>query len=152
MKVLGSILLAMVLLTACSSGKPLTNEFISQYGTRTFTAPYEKVWKAAEGVLSMEGYEVAYADMEKGVLNTKQKLLGATGQANPYSYQVTSAGIYRQYLIKITRNGDQCTVVLTPKVFQGNADISDKPVWMLEGEQGEKTLFEKFFREMEELL
>ncbi len=144
--------LTVILITACSPGKMLTTGFIAQYGTRTYEASYERIWKAVEGVLSIEGYEIAFADQEKGIVNTKQKLLGAVGAANPYSYQVTSTGIYRQYLIKITQDGNRCTIVLKPRVYRGNTDLSDKAVWRLDGPEGEQALFEKFFSDLEEIL
>ncbi|HAQ64921.1 MAG TPA: hypothetical protein DCR43_03565 [Bacteroidales bacterium] len=143
---------AAMLFTACSAGKMLTTEYITQHGTRTYEASNDQIWKAVEGVLSMQGYEIAFADQEKGIINTKQKILGAVGSANPYSYQVVSTGIYRQYLIRITHEGSHCTVVLKPRVFQGNADISDQAVWRLDGPEGEQALFEKFFKELEGLL
>lgn len=139
------------LLTSCVMGKLMTEEIISQNGTQTFENNFDEVWDAVKGVLLTEGYELAYEKKEKGIINTGQKLIRATAQGNSYSAQ--STGIYRQYLVRIIKEAEnQTKVVLTPKIYQGNNDISGKKIWVLEGKNGEVFLWEKFFKKVEELL
>ncbi|MDD2965747.1 MAG: hypothetical protein PHU33_17530 [Bacteroidales bacterium] len=139
------------LMTSCLTGKLMTDEIISQNGTHTFENNYDQVWDAVKGALVTQGYELAYENKEKGIINTAQKMLGAVAQGNPYGAQ--STGIYRQYLVKIYKeSANRSKVVVTPKIYQGNVDISDRKVWDIEGKNGEVELWNKLFKAVEEIL
>ena len=145
------ILLVGSLLTSCSSGKFMTSNVISTNGTKTFNASYDDVWIAVKGVLATNGYGIAFEKKEKGIINTDQKLIRTTAQAGNYTAQAT--GIYRQYLVKIKPISDnQIKVVLTPKIYSGNVDISEKKIWVIEGNSGEILLWQKFFKDVQSLL
>ncbi|MFN2260940.1 MAG: outer membrane protein assembly factor BamC [Psychroflexus sp.] len=145
--------LAGVLLTSCSTGKHMTDEMIAQNGTKTYEHSKDQVWDAVKGVLATEGYEMAYEDKDKGIINTKQKLIRAAAQGNAYNNSAQSVGYYRQYLVRIEKiSEDKTKVILTPKIFQGNNDISENKIWVIEGEKGEVRLWNKFFKQVDELI
>ncbi len=43
-------------------------------------------------------------------------------------------------------------VSLEPRVFAGEQDLSSGKVWVLDGDQGERTLWLRLFKDIEELL
>ncbi len=135
------------LLMSCG-GSYMTDLIISQNGTKIFDANFSDTWNAAKGVLETQGYAIAFENKEKGVLNTKQKLIKAVSNT---SYE--ASGIFRQYLVKITPISEKQTkVVLTPRIFNGNNDISAGKIWAMEGPNGEIALWKKFFKDMQNLL
>ena len=139
------------LLMSCVTGAYMSNEVISQNGTKTFNANYNDVWDAVKGVLATNGYQIAFENMEKGILNTNQKLIRSTAHGNSTSAQAT--GIYRQYLVKIKSIAtDETQVVLTPKIYSGNNDISEGKIWVFDGENGEILLWQKFFKDVQAFL
>ena len=143
------ILLLGGLLTSC--GEYLTDAIIAQYGTKVFEANFDDVWEATKGVLATHGYAIAYENKEKGILNTDLKLIRAQAQGNAHSAQ--ASGIYRQYLVKIKPISDNKTqVTLTPKIFNGNNDISADKIWVIKGPNGEIQLWQKIFNDLKALL
>ena len=144
------LLPAVALVSGCVFGAQLTPEEIRARGTRHFDAPPDKVFTAAISALQSQGYEIAVAEPDKGILRTARKLVraAATGGAG-YAQAVA---ITRQYHLTVKADGEGTKVVARPKVFQGDADLSDGSVWQLDCAAGERTLWDRLFREIQELL
>jgi hypothetical protein len=129
-----------------TAAKPMTPQEITQNGTKSFPAPKAKVFKGAIAALKAEGFEIAFESEEKGIIKTGPKTVGqVTGK-----HQATSA--YRQYTLTVTEEGGQTTVVAAPKVGIGQRDMSNEPVWVLEGPAGERAQWAKLFQEITELM
>lgn len=150
------LLLMGALLSSCMMGSYvsaslMTKEVIAQNGTKVYDAKYDDVWKAVKGILVTKGYYIAFEAKGKGIINTDQKIIRSTATASTYSAQATS--YYRQYKVKVKEIAEgKIQVVLDPKMYAGNNDISAKQIWVIEGEYGEKKLWNNFFNEVQELL
>jgi len=148
MKIKLFALFLIIFLSSCvTNGKYMTAKTVETHGTKIYNSSYENVWNAVKGTLATNGYDIAYEDPEKGIINTKQKIInmyGANGQVTAY---------YRQYLVSISVISDnQIKVVLSPKLFEGNNDITGRKVWVMSGPNGEITLWNKFFKDVSNLL
>lgn len=145
------VLAAFTLLGACGpSGRALTPNDISSYGTARFDAPTPKVFQAVQEALKSEGYEVATADLSKGLIKTNRKLVRAVAVGNEYSAQATE--VTRQYVIKLQAEGAETVVVAEPRVFQGDLELSAREVWDLDSPMGERALWQQLFRDTKEAL
>jgi hypothetical protein len=57
--------------------------------------------------------------------------------------------VTRQYYVDLKQGPDgQTMVIAQPRVYRGEADLSDQQVWVLEGPEGERTLWSKLFRDI----
>ncbi len=150
-KILTTLLLGLIISTvACvgGGGKHMTNEIVMEHGTKIYKADYKMVWEAVKGTLVTDGYYLAYVNPKKGIINTRQKLIrsfiGNNGQASSY---------YRQYLVTVIAiSKTEVKVTLSPKLFAGNTDITGEKVWVIDGKDGEILLWEKFFKDVSNLL
>jgi len=150
MKIKLFILLFITTIASCvtARGYYMTDKTVEQYGTRIYKVSYDNIWNEIKGTLITSGYEIAYENREKGIINTKQKviLLSANkgGQATVYS---------RQYLVSVIKiSNEEIKVKLTPKLFKGNNDITKQEIWVIEGKDGEIELWNKFFEDLSGLL
>ena len=163
-KLILSILLLLfvgVFMSDAFAQKKLTQNDIDSYGTKIFDEDKEKVFNAVRDVLLSQNYEFELENHEKGLIKTKQKIIGQTGVAT----SMTSAGVatsmtsaqyqlnYRQYYAYITETPEGKTkVVFSPKIYIGEADVTDRKVWVLKGAGGEYKLWENLFKNVEERL
>jgi len=146
MKRLFALVMLVFVLVGC--GAAMTPAEIKANGTHTYDAPPEKVFEAATAALKAQGYEIAVAKPEKGLIKTNRKLVRADAVGNQ-----SAVGIQRQYILTITSDGTgKTTVEAIPKVFQGEADLSDGSVWVLDGDAGERKLWSSLFTEINDNL
>jgi len=128
----------------------MTPEVIQQDGSHTFAASYDKVFAATVAALKSEGFPVASADPEKGMIKTGQKLIRQVAVGSEYT--ATATDITRQYVVHITRSGEGAQVAAEPRIFQGNAELTEQPVWVLDTPEGERALWTRLFRDIGEAL
>ena len=124
-------------------GKKLTPEIITEFGTKEFSESKKKLFPIIKGVLETQGYEISIENLEKGIMKTKRKIIGV---------QDTGSGTFRAYVVNIEETGNTAKVVFTPKIFIGDADISEKKVWALKGVAGEEQLWKNLFKDIEDAL
>ena len=125
----------------------LTPAEIQSHGTRSFDAPPEKVFEATVAALKTEGYDVALAKPEKGIIKTARKLVRADAVGD-----TSAVAVSRQYIITIRSDGGKTIVEAVPKVFEGEADVSDGSVWILDGQAGEHELWNHLFTDIHDNL
>lgn len=143
------MILLLVGLAGC--GAAMTPAEIQTNGTHAFTAPMEKVFDATQAALKAQGYEIALANRDKGLIKTNRKLVRADAVGNAQA--ASAVEVTRQYIVTITadpKGGSKVEVI--PKVFRGEADLSDGSVWVLDGAAGERTLWGRLFKEIEDAL
>jgi hypothetical protein len=142
------LLLVLALAGGCAhAGAQMTQQEIAGYGTRAFSAPPTKVFHAVVQALELEGYKVPVQNLEKGVIRTARKVLrvDAVG-GNGYAM---AAEVTRQYYVDLRAGDNGSTVVIAaPRVYRGEADLSDQDVWVIEGPEGERALWTKLFRDI----
>jgi hypothetical protein len=140
-----------VLLAGCAmGGRPMTPAEVSSHGTASYDAPPAKVFAATQGALKSEGYEIALADANKGLIKTSRKLVRAEAVGGAGYAQAVAAT--RQYVVSIHADGAKTVVVAEPRVFMGDRDLSSESVWDIEGPMGERTLWTQLFRDVREAL
>jgi hypothetical protein len=144
-------LFGLLFFSGCVTGQPLTPADIATHGTAAFNASAAKVFLATQNALKTEGYTVAVADAGKGRITTGRKLVRAQA-VRTSSYTAQAVEITRQYIIEIQSNGSGSTVTATPRVFQGDLDLSDRSIWDLDGQMGEYVLWTQLFRDIKEAL
>jgi hypothetical protein len=132
------------------SGAPMTPQVIQEAGTHTFAAPLPKVFAATKSALESEGYPIALAAIDKGLIKTGQRTIRAVAQGNAYS--AVAVEITRQYVVHVTQSGGATVVVAEPRIFQGNDELTDRPIWDLDSPAGERALWQRLFRDVQEAL
>ena len=135
--------------TGCfmSQGNPLTPVEVQSNGSHDFSAEQEHVFKATAAALEGQGYKLILVDQEHGHIKTGQKLVRAMAQGS-YSSAVAIEAT-RQYDVRLVAEGGKTRVTATPRVFMGSTDVSDGPVWDLEGPAGERALWAQLFKEID---
>jgi hypothetical protein len=130
-------------------GSKLTQEDIDTHGTRVFDEPdVEKMFRIVKETLLGMDYEIDLENAGKGMIKTKRKVIGGT-----HSTSTSTQLNYRQYYAYVTEASDGKTkVVFVPKIFIGEADLTDRRVWVLKGAGGEYKLWENLFTAIEERL
>jgi len=141
-----ALALAAFVLTGCSFGQPLTPADIQQHGTKVFDAPSSDVLEAAVAALEAQGYEIARKDAEKGIIQTKPKLVRAAARGSAEGS--TAIEYTRRYRLRLSAKGKGTEVAAKPSVFAGSSDISQKEVWAIQGAGGEIELWNQLFREI----
>ncbi len=141
-----SLLAAAILFAACAGGPQrrednlvgvnMSREEILAYGTRRYPAKPADVYKAAVGALKAIGYDIATESPEKGVILTSRKLVRVV-PTFAWGYGAATTTHTRQFVVRLFADDKTNEVVVTalPKVFEGDFDISEKPVWDLRGER-----------------
>ncbi len=148
------IVLFLILLISVPSisQKKMTKEIINEYGTKVFNAPKAEVFQTLKSVLESNDYQIDFENIEKGKIVTKKKVLGASAMRTDIgTAQITRN--YRLYLVVVESiDTNKTKVVLTPKVFIGEGDVSDEKVWIIKGNTGEIKLWENIFNSIQERL
>jgi len=125
----------------------MTPAEIHDHGTHSFDAPVDKVFQATVGALKVEGYEVAIANEEKGTIKTDRKLV----RADAVGAQ-SAVAVQRQYIISVKADGNKTIVEAVPRIFRGEADLSDGAVWAMKGDAGEYALWNNLFKDIQDAL
>ena len=131
-------------------GVMMTPQVIQQAGSQSFNAPYDKVFSATVNALKGEGFPIATAQPEKGMIKTGQKLIRSVARGGNGS--ATAVDITRQYVVQVAKAGDGVMVSAEPRIFQGNAELSGQPIWDLDSPEGERALWQRLFRDIREAM
>jgi hypothetical protein len=153
-----SILILMVclmgaLMTDAHAQRKLTQLDIDTYGTKIFDeSDQEKMFKVVKDVLLGMNFEIELENPEKGLIKTKRKIIGQTGVATSQSSAQFQLN-YRQYYAYVSEAPEgKVKVVFVPKIYIGDADLTDRRVWVLKGAAGEYKLWENLFNNIAERL
>lgn len=152
-KLTGTLIVALILsisLTSFAQGRKLKQKHIDEYGTKVFNYEKDKVFPIILEVLKNNDFEIELERKEKGLIKTKRKNISTTGVGTSNNTaQFTSN--YRQYIVTIVEsNQNETKVILKPRIFIGDADLTDRAVWVLNGPAGEIKLWERLFSEIDE--
>jgi hypothetical protein len=128
-------------------GQPMTTAEVTSFGTRTFKAPLDKTFEATANALKADGFEITVSKPEKGLIITNRRLIRAQGNGAGQAVAYT-----RQYRVAVRAKGDGTEVELAPSIFSGEADISGKPIWVIEGPEGERAVWTKLFASIQDLI
>jgi hypothetical protein len=131
-------------------GAAMTPQIIQTSGTHTFDAPFDKVFEATQAALRAEGFPIANAKPETGFIKTGQKLIRSEAVGGGGAAMATD--ITRQYVITVHQAGAATNVSAEPRIFQGNAELTSQAIWDLDSPQGERALWQRLFRDIQEAL
>lgn len=143
-------LLSLSLLFGCATvqGSTLSDKDVADHGTTSFNAPRDRVMAAAVATLGSMGFEVAFVDLEKGLIQTDRKLIRVDAALSSPD-QAVGLTYTRQYVLRFTENGGATEVSARPRLYENDMEISDKPVWSMQGEQ---QLWKQLFTDMSTVL
>ncbi|MBX7097544.1 MAG: hypothetical protein K1X89_07525 [Myxococcaceae bacterium] len=143
------LVLLVFLCCACAGqkGALLTAEEQRDHGARVLPAPQPQVFAAASAALRSLGYPQAIEEPGLGLLKTGRKLVRSVVQAG-----VGEVPVSRQYALHLRATGAGTEVVAEPFLFIGERDVSREPVWQLDGDDGERALWDALFKEIAGLL
>jgi hypothetical protein len=153
---LGSAVLCLALAGCASNGSVLTQQDVETYGRHRFDADPNRVYEASVGALRSQGYGIAYAQREAGLIKTSRKLVGVTDEtlAPQGRYSVggrwRSVGTYRQFQVNVQPVSPGVTeVTAVPFLFVGQSNVSNQDYWDL---NAERAVWSALFAEMEQFL
>jgi hypothetical protein len=113
-------------------------------GTRSFDGQFEDVYDAA--FLSLEAFEgkMAMADRIGGVFeNAKVPFPAPPGW---------DGSAFRSYAVSVYQDGSRVAVTAVPRLWAGERDVSEEPLWELHGIDGEDAHWERLFDSVDSLL
>jgi hypothetical protein len=138
-------------LVACAHSRVLTPGEVGRSGSRQFPIPEDKIFYASVGALKVEGYDVETADVEKGVIVTKPKVV-RTVERNPAGGNLEPAHFVeyqRRYRVTVSAENGVTRVVAEPSLAKGDRDVSKDEVWDLDGPNGEKAQWNNLFEDIQ---
>ncbi|MCP4443417.1 MAG: hypothetical protein GY810_31325 [Aureispira sp.] len=150
--ILATTLILSMSLTTFAQGRKLKQKHIDEYGTKVFNYEMNKVFPIILEVLKNNNFEIELERKEKGLIKTRRKVISTTGiGTSSNTAQFTSN--YRQYIVTIDEsNQNETKVILKPRIFIGEADLTDRAVWVINGPAGEIKIWERLFNEIDERL
>ncbi len=134
-------------LTACvtevvpPSYSVLKKQTVEKFGTKTLQAPKETVFLAAAEALKVMGYKISSNNAKRGILVTEP--LAVMVQTNRSKGAVSDQ--FRKYTISVIGNAQRSRIVARPSLYVGSKNVSGQKVWTVEGPEGERVLWEKYF-------
>jgi hypothetical protein len=148
--------LCLALAGCAPTGAVLTQQEIDTYGRHRFDADPNRVYDAAVGSLRSQGYGIAYAQREAGLIKTSRKLVGVTDETlgGPSRYHVQgrwrSVGTYRQLQVNVQPVSPGVTeMTAVPFLFVGQSNVSNEDYWDL---NAERAVWSALFAEVEQFL
>jgi hypothetical protein len=136
----------MVCLAGCApTGAVLSPRDIETYGRHQFQADASRTFEAALGALRSEGYSIAFAQRETGMIKTGRKVMG-------YVYPTRYRGVpaSRQYQLSVVPIGPASSgATAIPYLFVGEENVSGADSWDV---NAERQLWAALFGEMEQML
>jgi len=135
---------------AFGGGVQMTPQIIQQSGTHAFSAPYDKVFVATVGALKSEGFPIAVSQPDTGLIKTGQKLIRTVAHGGGGS--AVAVDVTRQYVVRVTKAEGGAVVTAEPRIFQGNAELTDGAIWDIDSPEGERALWRRLFRDVQDAL
>lgn len=140
----------------CAHPRVLTPGEVGRSGSRQFSAPPDEVLYASVGALKAEGYEVETVDVEHGLIISRAKQVSVPGGSNQAG-ETTSGRLepahlsayQKRYRVTVSPENGGTRVVAEPSLVKAGRDISQEPVWDLDGPNGEKAQWDSLFADIQ---
>jgi hypothetical protein len=137
--------LLVVVLLACTRGpRAMSPGELHAKGTHSFDGQFEDVYDAA--YLALEAYEgkMLMADRVQGVFEN---------QKVPFTAPAGWDGeAFRSYAVSVFQDGSRVAVSAIPRLWAGDRDVSEEPLWEVHGIDGEDAHWERLFDGIDSLL
>jgi hypothetical protein len=148
----GLLLMAAVvsLVTGCAHMVAMTPEVVQQDGRMVFSGAKEKVFQAVQEALDSESIGVAVAKPETGLIVSKRFVLAAYATGGRYVATANEDTI--QYDITVKPTGEEVEVVVAPRGFHNNMEVTEREVWQLDGPQGQRVRWQRLFSQIKKML
>ena len=137
-------------LVGCAHLVPMTPELVRDEGRMVFTGTPEKVFQAVQEALDSENIGVAVAKPDTGLIVSKRFVLAAYATGGRYVATANEDTI--QYDITIKGAGAETEVVVAPRGFHNNMEVTDREVWQLDGPQGQRARWQRLFDGVKKML
>ncbi len=135
----------------CATTVAMTPEVVRQEGRMVFTAPREKVFQAVKDALEALNIGVSLAKEEAGLIVSKRFVLAnyatgtehiSVGNEDTVQYDVTIRPV----------SETQLEVLVAPRGYHNAVEVTDRPVWQLDGAMGQRARWQKLFAEIGRML
>ncbi len=117
----------------------LTKKELETHGAKVFEGSKAKVSTAAEEALKTMGYTISTRDPKRGLIVTEPMSITGVVENRASRQQ------FRKYVISVEGTAERAKVTAKPVLLSGTKDISSQKVWTLDGPEGEKVRWEKYF-------
>ncbi len=130
----------------------MTEKDIAEYGTRQFHAPAGHVRIAVLTALQAQGFAIAHDAENK--IETEDAFVRQTVTVESGHSIGTAPVVYtRRYVVDVScGQSGSCTVQARPSMHAGGTDISGQYIWDLDGPDGERSLWKRLFRDIDQLM
>jgi hypothetical protein len=140
----------LLLLAGCVHTVAMTPDVVQQDGRLVVSGPPEKVFQAVKDALDSENIGVSVAKPETGLIVSKRFVLAAYATGNRYIASANEDTI--QYDITVKGAGSDVEVVVAPRGFHNNIEVTDREVWQLDGPQGQRSRWQRLFAQIKKML
>jgi len=140
----------LLLLSGCAHMVAMTPEVVQQDGRMTFQVAPEKVFKAVQDALDAENIGVSVAKPDSGLIVSKRFVLAAYATGGRYIATANEDTI--QYDITVKAAGADVEVVVAPRGFHNNMEVTEREVWQLDGAQGQRARWQRLFAQIKRML
>lgn len=141
-----ALLVIAALLAACTTRGPIamSQRELKARGTHSFDGPFDEVYDAAYLALERREGKISTASRLEGVVeNDKVEFAAPAGW---------EGRAYRSYSLSVYQEGARVAVSAVPRLWADDRDVSDEPLWVLPGGDGEDAHWERLFASIDDLL
>jgi len=143
-------LLAVLAGTGCAARFAMTPDIVQQDGRMVFEASKEKVFKAVQDSLESMNVGVAVAKPDSGLIVSKRFTIASYAQRGTYVATMNEDTIQYDITVKETDKGTEVTC--SPRGFHNAVEVTDRQVWQLDGDYGQRPRWQKLFAEIKRML
>jgi hypothetical protein len=146
------VLFALAGAPGCGTTVAMTSEVVQREGGRmVYAAPREKVFKAVQEALDALNIGVSLTKPEAGLIVSKRFVLAAYATGTQHIATANEDTV--QYDISIRASSDtQVEVTVAPRGYHNAIEVTDRPVWRLDGAMGQRTRWQQLFAEIGRML
>jgi hypothetical protein len=140
----------LLVMAGCAHMVAMTPAVVQQEGRMTFSSTPEKVFKAVQEALESENIGVAVAKPESGLIVSKRFVLASYATGGRYIATANEDTI--QYDITVKPAGADIEVMVAPRGFHNNMEVTEREVWQLDGDQGQRVRWQRLFAQIKKML
>jgi hypothetical protein len=140
----------LLLLAGCIHTVAMTPDIVQQDGRLVVAGTPEKVFQAVKDALDSENIGVSVAKPESGLIVSKRFVLAAYATGNQYIAVGNQDTV--QYDITVKAAGSDVEVVVAPRGFHNDIEVTERDVWQLDGPQGQRSRWQRLFAQIKKML
>lgn len=140
------LLITALCASSCTTRGPvaMTQRELKARGTHVFEGAFDEVYDAAYLALEKHEGKIQAGSRIEGIIE---------GDKIEFSAPPGWDGLaYRSYSISVYQDGARVAVTAVPRLWAGDRDVSDEPLWVMPGSDGEEGHWQRMFDTITDLL